>query len=101
MNSGVSQELTQSLELTRRMLELVKAGEWEAVAAIGAERLRLLRGWMRPTDPLLAQRQVGILQEIRKLDEEIEALGRRSRDEMEQRLRQIHRGRKAGKAYRG
>jgi len=100
MYAGASNELVHGLELTRRMLELVKAGEWEAVAEIGAERLRLLRRWMRPTDPLLAQRQIGILQEIRKLDEEIEALGRRGRDEMEQRLRELHRGRKAGKAYR-
>jgi len=101
IHSDVSPELAQGLELTRRMLELVKAGEWEAVAEVGAERLRLLRSWVRPSDPRLAQQQIGILQEIRKLDAEIDALSRQGRDEMEQRLRQIHQGRKAGKAYKG
>ena len=100
MYTGASQPLVQGLEMTRKMLELVKAGEWEQLSVLGAERLKLLQQWVRGTDPALAQQQIGVLQEIQKLDEEIETLGRQGREEMAQRLRQLHQGRKAGKAYR-
>jgi len=99
MYASTSLQLEQGLELTRKMLELVKAGEWEQVAELGAERLRLLRQWVRSEDPALAQQQIGMLQEIQKLDEEIESLGRQGREEMAQRLRDLRQGRKAGKAY--
>jgi hypothetical protein len=86
--------------MTRQMLELVKAGEWEAVAKLGNERLQLLRQWEHQADPSLAQAYIGILQEIQVLDGEIERLSREGRDEAAKHLRQIRQGRKAGKAYR-
>lgn len=91
--------LEPALELSRKMLELVKADEWEQVVELGAERLRLLRQWVHSEDPALAQQQIGMLQEIQKLDKEIESLGRQGREEMAQRLRELRQGRKAGKAY--
>jgi len=85
--------------MTRKMLELVKASEWEQVAELGAERLRLLQQWKHTEDPSLAQQEIGVLQEIQKLDEEIEVIGRQSREEMTLLLQQLRQGRKAGKAY--
>jgi hypothetical protein len=93
-------QLIQGLEMTRQMLELVKAGEWEAVAKLGSDRLQLLRQWEHQADPNTAQACIGILQEIQALDQEIERLGREGRDEAAKQLRQIHQGRKADKAYR-
>jgi hypothetical protein len=93
-------QLQQALEMTRQMLELLKAGEWEAVAALGSERLQLLKQWGRDKDPAKAQRYIGALREIQALDQEIETLGRQGRNQATSQLQQIHRGRKAGKAYR-
>ncbi|MCU7812023.1 MAG: flagellar protein FliT [Candidatus Thiodiazotropha sp. (ex Notomyrtea botanica)] len=94
-------QLKQGLEMTRRMLELVKAGAWEEVAVLGAERLRLLREWVNNAEPDMAQQNIGILQEIQALDKEIETLSLEGKEELADNLRQIHQGRKAGKAYRG
>lgn len=94
-------QLKQGLEMTRRMLELVKAGAWEDVAVLGAERLRLLHEWVNNTEPDMAQQNIGILQEIQALDKEIEILSLEGKEELADNLRQIHQGRKAGKAYRG
>ena len=94
-------QLIQGLEMTRQMLELVKAGEWEAVAQLSTDRLQLLRAWQFQADQSAVTACIGILQEIQTLDDEIERLGREGRDEAAKHLRQIHQGRKAGKAYRG
>ncbi|MCU7906850.1 MAG: flagellar protein FliT [Candidatus Thiodiazotropha sp. (ex Epidulcina cf. delphinae)] len=101
MYTAVNEQLAESLAITRRMLDLVKAGEWEQVAELARQRHRLLRQGVVATDPAMVQQQIGMLQEIRQLDQEIELLSRRGRDEVETRLRQIHQGRKAGKAYKG
>ena len=93
-------QLIQGLEMTRQMLDLVKAGEWEAVTELGSERLQLLRQWEHQADPATVTACIGVLQEIQTLDKEIERLGREGRDEAAKQLRQIHQGRKAGKAYR-
>ncbi|MCU7809052.1 MAG: flagellar protein FliT [Candidatus Thiodiazotropha sp. (ex Semelilucina semeliformis)] len=94
-------QLKQGLEMTRRMLELVKAGAWEEVAVLGAERLRLLHEWVNNAEPDMAQQNIGILQVIQALDKEIEILSLEGKEELADNLRQIHQGRKAGKAYRG
>ncbi|MCU7915604.1 MAG: flagellar protein FliT [Candidatus Thiodiazotropha sp. (ex Gloverina cf. vestifex)] len=94
-------QLKQGLEMTRRMLELVKAGAWEEVAVLGAERLRLFHEWVNNAEPDMAQQNIGILQEIQALDKEIETLSIEGKEELADNLRQIHQGRKAGKAYRG
>ncbi len=101
MSPPPDSQLQQGLEMTRRMLELVKAEEWEAVAALGNERLQLLRQWEQGADTNKAHEYIGILQEIQALDQQIEALSRQGRDQAVSQLRQIHQGRKAGKAYRG
>ena len=87
--------------MTRQMLELVKAGEWEAVAELGAQRLQLLRQLNLGGDASQVQVCVGVLQEIQALDREIETISRENKDEAADQLRQIHQGRKADKAYRG
>ena len=100
MFSSVDSTLTQGLEMTRRMLDLVKAGAWEEVAALGKERAQVLHQWVKSTDPAMAQWQIGALQEIQTLDKEIETLCLKGRDQVAAQLRQIHQGRKAGKAYK-
>lgn len=87
--------------MTRKLLELVKAGEWEAVAELGEKRLRLLKQWSLGADPNKAQAHIGILQQIQEFDRQIETLGRQGRDEAAGQLRRLRQGRKAGKAYRG
>ena len=42
MFTSADSTLTQGLEMTRRMLDLVKAGAWEEVAALGKERAQVL-----------------------------------------------------------
>jgi hypothetical protein len=93
-------QLVKGLEMTRQMLELVGAGEWEALARLSTERLQLLKQWEQQGNPDDVPACIGILQEIQALDIEIEQLGRAGRDEATEHLRQIHQGRKAGKAYR-
>jgi hypothetical protein len=94
-------QLQRGLEMTHQMLERVKAGEWEAVAELGRERLQLLKQWSQVADPHQAQAHIGVLQKIQALDQEIETLGRQSRDEASKQLRQLRKFRKADKAYRG
>jgi hypothetical protein len=100
VNLAHDNPLVQGLEMTRRMLELVKAGEWEAVAELGAERLQLLHQLNLQADASNAQLYLGTLQEIQSIDQEIEAISRIRKDEAAEQLRQIHQGRKADKAYR-
>ncbi len=101
MISAHDAQLQQGLEMTRKMLQLVKAEQWEELAELGKERLLLLRQWSSALDPANAQTEIGILQEIQALDREIEMLSRQGRDQAAEHLRQIHQGRKADKAYRG
>jgi hypothetical protein len=101
MISAHDAQLQQGLEMTRQMLQLVKAEQWEELAELGKERLQLLRQWSSALDPAKAQTEIGILQEIQALDREIEMLSRQGRDQAAEHLRQIHQGRKADKAYRG
>jgi len=100
MNLARDNPLTQGLEMTRQMLELVKAGEWEAVAELGAKRLQLLHQLNLGADASNAQLYLGVLQEIQSLDREIESLSREHKDQAADQLRQIYQGRKADKAYR-
>jgi hypothetical protein len=100
MNRPSDSTLQQGLEMTRRMLDLVKSEDWDAVVALGKERLALLKDWNQDTNLIEAQTQIGILQEIQELDQEIETLARRGRDQAAGHLRLIHQGRKADKAYR-
>jgi hypothetical protein len=101
MTSASDSQLQQGLAMTRKMLQLVKAEEWEELAALSSQRLQLFRQWNSDIDPDKAQAQIGILQEIQALDREIEILGQQGRDQAAEHLRQIHQGRKADKAYRG
>jgi hypothetical protein len=101
MDSNPDSQLLVGLEMTRKLLELVKAAEWEAVAELGEKRLQLLKQWSQGSDPNKAQAHIGILQQIQALDREIETLGRQGRDAVANQLRQLRQGRKAGKAYRG
>ena len=94
-------QLQKGLEMTRQMLEMVKEGAWEEVVQLGSERLKLLRQWGDSAGPEEVQRNVGVLQEIQALDVEIEAIGQQGRKDIADNLRQIHQGRKAGKAYLG
>lgn len=100
MSRPSDSKLQQGLEMTRRMLDLVKNGDWDAVVALGKERLALLEGWNRESNLSEAQTQIGILQEIQALDQEIEHFARQGRDQAASQLRQINQGRKADKAYR-
>jgi Arc/MetJ-type ribon-helix-helix transcriptional regulator len=100
MDLPADNPLLKGLELTRKMLELVQAGEWESVAELGKERLSLLRQWTVDDDGSHTQTYLGLLQEIQRIDREIEALSRRRKAEAADQLRQIHQRRKADKAYR-
>ncbi|MCU7927893.1 MAG: flagellar protein FliT [Candidatus Thiodiazotropha sp. (ex Dulcina madagascariensis)] len=96
-----NEPLAKALEMTQRMLDLVKAEEWEQVAELARQRQLLLQQGLAPTESAMVQQQIGIMQEIQQLDKQIESLSRQGRDEVESRLRQIRQGRKAGKAYKG
>jgi hypothetical protein len=100
VNLARDNPLAQGLEMTRQMLELVKAGEWEAVAELGAKRLQLLHQLNLGADASNAQLYLGVLQEIQSLDQEIESLSRERKDEAADQLRRIYQGRKVDKAYR-
>lgn len=101
MNHSPDRQLQQGLEMTRQMLDLLKAEEWEAVVNLGNERMRLLEQWSQGADPDNVHIHIGLLQEIQALDREIEALSRQLRYQAASQLRQIQQGRKASKAYRG
>jgi hypothetical protein len=94
-------QLLKGLEMTRQMLELVKDGTWEEVAKLGSERLKLLHQWGDSADPEEVRRNVGVLQEIQALDAEMEVIGQQGRKDIADKLRKLHQGRKAGKAYLG
>ena len=100
MFTSADSVLSQGLEMTRKILDLVKAGAWEEVAILGKERSQVLNQWVKSTDPAMAQLQIGTLQAIQSLDKEIESLCLKGREQVAAQLRQIHQGRKAGKAYK-
>jgi hypothetical protein len=100
MNQDEQNELKQALTLTRQLLVLVRGEDWEAAATVEAERFHLLRQGIAADKSATLEFQVEILREIEQLNVEIENLSRKSRSELSLRLREMHNGRKAGKAYR-
>lgn len=100
MSSQSEQSLRQALSLTRQLLERVVNKEIEGVVELEAERTRLIRQGVAGELPGSLQERVDMLREIQTLDEQITTIGRKSRDEVAEQLRQLHKGRKAGKAYR-
>lgn len=100
MTHDKQQALKQALALTRQLLELVRDEDWEVAANVEAERFHLLRQGIAADQPATLESQVEILREIEQLNVEIERLSRKSRSDLSRRLRDMHHGRKAGKAYR-
>ena len=101
MSSHLEEPLLQALYMTRRLLAQVENGELVQAVELEAVRSRLIRLGVAEVSSANPQQQVEILREIQALDEQIAAIGSRSREVLVQQLRQLHRGRKAGKAYQG
>ena len=101
MDSHPESPLRRALRLTRRLLAQVGNGELAGVVELEAERTRLIRQGLAGELPANPQQRVDILREIQALDEQVAHIGGQSREVLVQQLRQLHQGRKAGKAYQG
>ena len=99
MRQACQSALEQALESTRRLLALVDAQEWEAAAKVEAERFSLLRQHVADTDPESLEQQIACLREIEILDREIVKRSKERKADLSRRLRDLHQGRKAGRAY--
>ncbi|MEN8179489.1 MAG: flagellar protein FliT [Pseudomonadota bacterium] len=98
MNS-TNQTLTQSLQLSRRMLELMKEGAWDEVAELEAERLRMIQQEFAAESRQEIEEKIEILREIDALNREMESIGRQGQANLSSQLREIRLGRKVAKAY--
>jgi hypothetical protein len=97
---GVSrhQLLNDALDMSRRMLELGSAGEWDAVIALEPERRILLEQAFAthvPVDEFVTERVRAILD----LDKRLMAQSTEARDRIAEELGRSGRGRRATSAY--
>jgi len=96
-----SQEiLQQSLELSRRLLTLMKEGAWEEAEALEAERFRLIRKGLAAAPDQALPEKIAILREIDALNGEMASLAGQGKSKLSGQLRHLQQGRKAGRAYR-
>lgn len=91
--------LQQALAMSHQLLELVNAGEMEQAAKLEATRFRLIRQGLADDPVNSSERRIELLREIQALDREIESVGRREHERLALRLRDMSKGRKAGRAY--
>ncbi len=90
--------LDDALTMSRRMVDLGDAGDWDAVIALEPERRRLLEqafATHAPVDEVVAERVRAILD----LDKHLMAKSIEVRDQLAQELGRTNRGRKATSAY--
>ena len=97
MNS--SPTLCRSLELSWRILELMKQAAWEEAAALGTERLQVMRQEFTADPGQEIQERMAQLLEIEALNREIKRIGLHGKAQLSEQLRQLRQGLKAGKAY--
>ena len=92
------QLLDDALDMSRRMVDLGDAGDWQGVIALEPERRRLLEQAFAthvPVDELVAER----VQAILDLDKHLMAQSIEARDKVADEISQASRGRKAASAY--
>ena len=103
-NGQNSKPLQEALNLTRRMRDAARAGEWESLVVMEKTRQILFRkqfddqppGHVAAEDRLLRP----LILEILEIDREVLALGAQLRDEAATVLSQISSGKVAIRAYR-
>jgi len=90
----------EALALTRRMLSLAQAGDWDGVAgAIGARDAALMQLFAGVSDAAQLLGVEATLRAVAANNAEIIALGRESRDDIGARLHALTRGRRAAARY--
>lgn len=86
--------------ISREMLEQARTASWDAVSHLEAQRRELLRAFfIEPIQEELAGTVSEGIKSVIAIDEDIMALARAEKHELEQILRQIDQGKKAIKAY--
>lgn len=92
---AASNDLNGMLAITRRMLEQARAGEWQALAVLDAERAALLDGYrVLPGAPDRRD-----LEELLVLNEQLVALACARRRDVSGALVTFNRGRRAQRLY--
>jgi len=95
------EKLREALDLTRRMREQAREGEWERVQWLESRRQYLLRHCFDRMEELPAPEEVhALLHRIMEVDREVSSLLATARDETARVLQEIGRGRAATHAYR-
>ncbi len=100
VNHTSRQILERGLTLSRRLLELMKDGDWEEAAKLEAERLRAIQKGLAAEPAEDLPEKIAILREIDVLNREMESIGVQGKSKLSSQLRQLKQGRKAGRAYR-
>ncbi|GEM_PF-1762516 len=91
--------LREALELTRRMLEPARAGEWERVRWLESRRQHILKSWFSHGELPSPETVQTVLRQILDVDREVYALVVGARDHSARMMRQAIRGRAAARAY--
>jgi hypothetical protein len=92
--------LTRLRLVSEEMLDLAKAGEWEAVGEQEAQRCSLVEQlFAQPAPPAVIPAMATCIQEVLARDSLVLALGQAARDKLMQQVITLVQGRKACFAY--
>jgi flagellar protein FliT len=98
--SATIPQLHALLSLSRRMLEAARTGDWEAVAALEAERQAVAGTvFKRPVPLEVALAAAEVLRATLAANQEMISLGEQARDAVRQELQDLVRSRKAERIY--
>jgi len=100
MNTSRITQLQEVVSLSRDMLAQAQDDQWQAVIELEAQRRTLVEACFRdPAGDAEAASVAAAIREILSLNQQLEQLGRQSRDEMASHLSTRQTGRTANAAY--
>jgi len=92
-------DLPRIIALTREMLALAQAGEWDGLVVIEAQRRVLLDARLHGAKPNVLAACAGQLRDMLAMDNAIIALAEQAKEAVGEELKQFGKGRKALSAY--
>ena len=102
MTDSTLASLAQAQVMTRQMLDLAKQDNWDEVIEVEAKRQQAIQKSLDESTPVDPSSPVGQqIQEILKIDQEIQALATEAKNSIRDELVEINKIRNQAKAYQG
>ena len=97
---AIKEELDSAIELSHKMLDGAKSGDWESVNTCSAQRLTLLEKFFTESvpDDMAADVEKAILQ-VQSLDRQLSVLCVAERERLAQKLQTLDQSKKSAAAY--